>query len=346
MVQRFRISRDESQSARWVRSRGLGRSRRSRLQRGFTLVELLVVIAIIGVLVALLLPAIQAARESARRTQCQNTLKQLGLALSNYAGQHKRFPLGVRGGEQGYGWGHALLPFLEQQALYDRLNQAIPDTNKFYATQTESIFKDTFDATGQIIPGGDTVLDVFRCASSQLESHGNLPSYDYQRGYATSDYKGSTGEDDSGIFFHVYDGLNHKTPRKQVRSADVTDGLSNTIAFGESSYYVGREFSRDQWGTITWPIWLGAHGQDESTLFKTDDDAYINCRVSPKVLEAFNKPEANGGPMDDDCAFSWHDGGAYFAFADGSVHFLDEGIEIEVYKNLGTRDDGEIVGDF
>ena len=91
-----------------------------RIVPGFTLVELLVVIAIIGVLVSLLLPAINAAREAARRTECTNNLRQLGLALANYHGANKRFPTGVAGGEvarpeQGYGWAVALLPFLEEQ---------------------------------------------------------------------------------------------------------------------------------------------------------------------------------------------------------------------------------------
>lgn len=321
-------------------------------QHGFTLVELLVVIAIIGVLIAMLLPAVQAAREAARRLQCQGNLKQLGLALCNFTEQNKAYPIGVRGGEQGYGWGHALLPFLEQQSLYDLLNESITKTNMPPETQTETIFEDTYNSTGKIIPGGDEELRVFRCPSSGLESHGvEMSFYDYQNGYATSDYKGCTGNGDSGIFFNVYDGLLLDPPMKRVRVVDVVDGLSNTIALGESSYYYGAIIGtqpgggsrpEDKWGTLTWPIWLGAHGRDESTLFKTDDNAYLNCQICSKSLEGF-KPQMDGsGPMDDDCAFSWHANGAFFVFADGSVHFLEEKVDIETYKSLGTRNDGGI----
>ena len=99
-----------------------------RLGRGFTLVELLVVIAIIGILVALLLPAIQAAREAARRSQCSNNLKQLTLAIQNYSDTYKVMPLGwFQGGNQGaghWGWGSRILPFCEQQAAYDTLELA------------------------------------------------------------------------------------------------------------------------------------------------------------------------------------------------------------------------------
>jgi prepilin-type N-terminal cleavage/methylation domain-containing protein len=306
---------------------------------GFTLVELLVVIAIIGLLVGLLLPAIQAARESARRSQCQNNLKQMGLALNNYEGQKKRYPPGVADNttnyvDDGYGWAVWLLPHLEEQSLYDRINPK----------PTPGIFRTTFNNTKAIIPGGDTVLGVFRCPSSQLApySFDMQPGFERANGYATSDYKGCTGEGDRGIFFKVDDGLDN-AKATIVRPADVTDGLSKTIAIGESAYYIVIGTTRHH----DWPIWMGGYGagSDESTLFKTQDPSIINCGIVPKSIDRFRTQGALG-PVDDDCAFSWHDGGAFFAFADGSVHFLQESIEFRTYRSLGTINDGNVIPDF
>ena len=104
-----------------------------RLRRGFTLVELLVVIAIIWILVALLLPAIQAAREAARRTQCANNLKQLGVAIHNFHGVNNNFPVGAHDDDNdAYAWGAYLLPYLEQQPLYDTLT-TVPGPNGYPA---------------------------------------------------------------------------------------------------------------------------------------------------------------------------------------------------------------------
>jgi prepilin-type N-terminal cleavage/methylation domain-containing protein len=293
--------------------------KQTRITTGFTLVELLVVIAIIGILVALLLPAVQAARESARMTTCRNNLKQHGLALLNYHDIHHEFPVGVAGGinrstDDGYGWGVGLLPHLDQQPLYDRID---PDFEP-------GPFLQAYRSTGTIIPGGDVVLAVFRCPSSELSSHIELRR-SILAGYATSDYKACNGLGDSGMFYKTYDG--DRAGYSRVRVADVTDGLSNTIAFGESSYYDGIE---------NWPIWMGAGGSDEAALFKTDLKAPINCTIIPKTIDNFRSA------IDDDCAFSWHHGGALFSFADGSVHWLAEEIQPETYWNLGTKNDGQI----
>jgi hypothetical protein len=104
-------------------------------------------------------------------------------------------------------------------------------------------------------------------------------------------------------------------------------------------------------GNTDWPSWVGGITSDENTLFKTAEDAPINCGISPKTLDGFyygtipgvSITQQNPGPMDDDCAFSWHDGGAFFALCDGSVHWLQEDIEFEIYRRLGQRNDGEMV---
>jgi prepilin-type processing-associated H-X9-DG protein len=317
------------------------------------LVELLVVIAIIGLLVGLLLPAIQAAREAARRSQCQNNLKQQALALINYEQQHKRYPIGVYGDlpsnanrGDGFGWAVWILPQVEEQALYDRIAPK----------RTPGIFRSTFNTTKAIIPGGDTVLQVFRCPTSELPSHAlNMDAlYVQANGYATSDYKACAGQGDNGIFFKRRDGWEKQRKATRVRATDVTDGLSKTIALGESAYYIEEANGRHH----DWPIWLGAYGgedPDEAVLFKTEGPSEINCRISPKSTSSFRRNWALG-PEDDDCAFSWHNNGAFFAFADGSVRFLDETISTWnntssdnmtlIYSRMGTKDDGLVIQDF
>lgn len=334
-------------------------ARRDRNHTAFTLVELLVVIAIIGVLVALLLPAVQAAREAARRSHCQNNLKQHGIALNSYADGRKRYPVGVQGGigsniDDGYGWATQLLPQLEQQALFQLIHnkQAVTNTGKM---PYPGIFQRHFQATGKIIPGGDTVLNVFRCPSSQLGSHATNMGSAWVRanGYATSDYKACTGLGDNGIFFKPDDGINAKWNGDRMlytrtRPEDVTDGLSQTIAFGESGYYL---IQRSGGRSNRWPVWIGGYGNeaDEAVLFKTESEAPINCEINPKSLDGFverataNRPP---GPRDDDCAFSWHEGGAFFAFADSSVQFLRDEIDMKMYQNLGTKNDGNVIGQY
>ena len=285
--------------------------------KAFTLVELLVVIAIIGVLVALLLPAVQAAREAARKTACKNNLRQLGLALLTYHDAHGAFPLGCFStpdrSTDGFGWATALLPQLEEQNLYDLL-----DVNGEPGAITAR-----HRTLGRIIPGGETVLQVFRCPSSALPSHSE-DTTPYRAGYATMDYKGSNGTRDDGLFFHVADGL--AEGYTEVTLSGIPDGTTNTFAFGESSY-----------ARVTgdWPVWIGCTATDECHLFKTSNPSILNCGMRPK------SPETMNTAIDDDCAFSWHDGGAFFAFADGSVHFIAESIDLITYYNLGSRNDGE-----
>jgi prepilin-type processing-associated H-X9-DG protein len=137
------------------------------------------------------------------------------------------------------------------------------------------------------------------------------------------------------MFWKPCDGVKYAKGETVVRIKDVTDGLSQTIALGESAYY---RISED------WPIWFGSPRTNDAVLFKTSLPSVINCAMTLKSPD--NLKNGPNGPVDDDCAFSWHDGGAYFSFGDGSVHWLNEDIDWNTYTYLGTKDDGNVIGDY
>jgi prepilin-type N-terminal cleavage/methylation domain-containing protein/prepilin-type processing-associated H-X9-DG protein len=300
---------------------------------GFTLIELLVVIGILSLLIALLLPAVMSAREAARRSQCQNHLRQHGLALASYHDVHSAFPAGAYtaasrddlGWNDGYGWGVSLLPFLELTSLYQSLGE--PFITQARGPQgTPGVFELTFDATGRILPNGDRHLPIFRCPSSVLpERVRGTATPPRHHDYGTSDYKGCSGSDDNGVFIKVGDAI--PTGTRAVSYRDLIDGTTTTVMLAESSYYQREE---------TWPLWVGTVLDDESCLFKTKAEAHINC-------VAGNASTSGPSPtLSDDCAFSWHLGGAHFLLADGSVRFLSENLDPLLYERLGNRADGQI----
>ena len=302
--------------------------------RGFTLVELLVVIAIIGILIGMLLPAVQQVRAAARRIACANNLRQLSLACHNYESGFGAFPHGICSAiddtagndDDGWGWGAFVLPFIEQDNLFESLAPEVEDS--------PGVFQRTFSDTGAINVGGNTPIQAFRCPDSplldqtpsELSGGGDTFGYAEERvGYGTSDYKGCAGPinlgQSNGIFVKRRNG-------PAVKFRDIFDGSSNVIAIGESAY-PGRS------GT-DWPIWAGGSTTDESALFKTEFP--INA--------GSGNPDEWWNAVDDDLAWSFHVSGAQFGFADGSTHFLSETIDFETYQNLGARDDGNILGEF
>jgi prepilin-type N-terminal cleavage/methylation domain-containing protein len=339
------------------------------LLRGFTLVELLVVIAIIGILVALLLPAIQAAREAARRAACTNNVKQITLALLNYHDQHGEFPRGAytaaSGGrtEDGLGWATKILPQIEEQAAFDLLRQ-----NKIPGYENDPwkphIFATAHSGKFRPIPGGATVINVFRCPSVDLPSHalaagyyGGTSTADLPNtGYATSHYKASRGYCDRGMYWRTEEGLKtnacfdidlngdgvlndqdkaEKKSYTRVRVQDVLDGTSKTIAVGEAAYFADHK---------SFPIWMGTYAEDGSILFKTQD--VINCNIGGArsfPLTSAEMARLPTGSGTDDCAFSWHVGGVHFGLVDGSVHFFTENMELRTFALLGDRLDGETI---
>jgi prepilin-type N-terminal cleavage/methylation domain-containing protein/prepilin-type processing-associated H-X9-DG protein len=368
-------------------NQGVPSMRISRLERGFTLVELLVVIAIIGILVALLLPAVQAAREAARRAQCSNNLRQISLALLNYHDSAKQFPrgaytapIGKPSGEDGLGWATKLLPSIEEEAVYDRIvGNTIPDSTtalglvRYQGNPWQPYIFSVAHGSGlRPVQGGDAVISVFRCPSVDLPTH--VPGRGYfnpasgdtplsNTGYAGSHYKGSRGYCDRGIFWRTAEGAApldcddvdvngdgvldsndrvHKDPYTRVRIEDVLDGTSKTIAVGEAAYFAS---SGD------FPIWMGSSTEDGSVMFKTH--SVINCNLggarqfplTPNDLQLLRDATDGANVNEDDCAYSWHSGGAYFGFVDGSVHFITENVEMRIFAVLGDRMDSVVVGD-
>ena len=279
------------------------RSDRTERSAAFTLVELLVVIAIIGILVAMLLPAVQAAREAARRASCTVNLKQIGLALLNYHDLFGEFPRGAytdpQNGprdEDGLGWMTRILPQVEQQPVYDLLvnNQIVFQSNDFRGDPWQPFIFVSARRTNMLpLAGGETRISTFLCPSTSLPEtapdgsfYGGPPARGDNFGHATSHYKGSRGYCDRGIFLRAaemarndvcnddIDGdgvadLVEKSAFSRVRIADVTDGTSKTILVGESAYTVG---------PADFPVWIGAAAQEDGAiLFKTRDP--INCGI-------------------------------------------------------------------
>ncbi|MEM9754048.1 MAG: DUF1559 domain-containing protein [Planctomycetota bacterium] len=350
-----------------------------KAQPAFTLVELLVVIAIIGILVALLLPAVQAARESARRALCSNNIRQIGLALLSAHDVEKAFPRGLYSAseaemdeagnpglftpEDGLGWATKALPFLEEQAVYDSLSQTgVPEVD---ADPWKPFFfvKLAIAAVTPPIDGPDSVISTFLCPSVDFPEQ--KPEAEYfglngitlnTSGYSAAHYKGSRGYQDRGmyvrteeaeraqIYFADYngDGIDEqveKRPFNRVRIKDVVDGTSKTIAIGESAFYVEAQ---------EFPVWLGTDFQDASLLFKTDNVTPLNCLVGGPWSYPSSDEFLLRFPDDDqreDCSYGWHVGGVYFGFVDGSVRFLTDDLDQRVYWLLGDRMDGEIIGE-
>jgi len=305
----------------------------SRKLRGFTLVELLVVIAIIGVLVALLLPAVQSAREAARRTQCANNLKQMGIGLHNYHDTFQKLPFGWS--DRGAGWTTMLLPYIEQQNLWSTL--------KF----NESDNWDSANTDNQRACG--TFINTFRCPSM-----GVVPRHvDNQSipGRVPTSYRGvasSTADSDDtstsvkkrslemldmeGLFFCC----------SHVRLAEITDGSSNTLMIGESRW---ETFTQDGNQMDFW--YIGSpqvdpcncrtgEGATEQSEFCGSTGVPFNARAIPSTT----------GYVKELSFTSLHPNGAQFCLADGSVRFVTFSINQPTYQALGSRNGGESLSEF
>jgi prepilin-type N-terminal cleavage/methylation domain-containing protein/prepilin-type processing-associated H-X9-DG protein len=283
-------------------------------RHGFTLIELLVVIAIVATLIALLVPAVQKVRETAARVQCQNNLKQIGLALHNYHGVHNHLPP-PRGNHiptptftEFRGWMCEILPHLDQMALYQNMYTS-PWYTGFFANFNVPVV-------------------IYQCPSDSRNTS-DIPA---GNGAMTS-YVGVTGSDND-VNIQYYGPTNgiFNVSSLGIRLTDITDGTSNTLMVGERPPGADR-----QWG------WWGA--SDYDTLLSTQQLYGDPFNASGCVFPGLFGPAAvQGGPCDGDTNHFWsfHNGGANWLFGDGSVRFLLYSASATTIP-LATRAGGEAV---
>ncbi|QDS90909.1 Type II secretion system protein G precursor [Rosistilla ulvae] len=330
-----------------------------RRRNGFTLVELLVVIAIIGILVGLLLPAVQAAREAARRMQCSNNMKQLGLALHNYVDTYQKFPASARGyggcvgnavnGEIKNANGLvALLPYIELQNVYDQFNH-----DEAFSVNPGGYQRATGTVVGDPITNGNAALaelelDVFLCPSDPNPAKGRLVGSAYGPGGSFSgaatnyDFIVKCGTEFGTCNSYATTASNEKRMfggDVNTRMAEATDGLSNTFMMGETTKYLsnGAAFA---WSYRAWVM----TGIDPHY---TTANGGINVWHQPWVAPTWQNPPyipQRGRPR------SWwvpaaslHPGGCHFVMGDASVQFINETIDKPTLLNLTVMADGQVV---
>lgn len=320
---------------------------RQRSARGFTLVELLVVIAIIGILVALLLPAVQAAREAARKTQCKNNLKQIGLGLLNFENTHRQFPPGQKkdcANCDKHGWSSFFLPFIEEGSLHDQID--------FKRKFTDPVNK----------PATSSKVAAYLCPStSRVEEHRspdgvltNLTGRP-EEGLACIDYLGVSGPDNNQgrdgtqnctIFKNLFRHVPPRTGRQlgvliglrdfedtpfnfleppPMTAKKITDGLSKTMCVTECTgrgVDVGDSYN---------PQGAWANGSNTAHLLLGPNEANPQFQNDPQFAWLQEEP------------FSDHPGGVHALLCDGSVHFLVDGTSRQIVYALATRLNGEII---
>jgi prepilin-type N-terminal cleavage/methylation domain-containing protein/prepilin-type processing-associated H-X9-DG protein len=301
---------------------------RERSRRAFTLVELLVVIAIIGVLVALLLPAVQAAREAARRMKCQNNMKQLTLAALNYHDTFLQLPPGCIKSNT-TGWHVFILPFMEQRPLFEKFDFTAGDyTSNMYIRRGEN---------------GLVKVAAFLCPSSPAErmmkpdppNHVNTPDivngvYPYTIHYYVN--MGPKGQSVDGTTYELRNsgqgGFSQQgvcEVESKYKLRDITDGTAFTFMLGENSRHDPQLGSRFR----NWMRGCDVNGNDH----------ICGCR---NFVNGINTPTPALSTVFNDIAMgSHHPSGANFSFCDGAVKYISQNINLGVYKSTSSRNGGE-----
>ncbi len=329
---------------------------------GFTLVELLVVITIIGILISLLLPAVQAAREAARRLQCSNNLKQIGLALLNYENTHGVLPPGgmmsPTNGAYGSSWIVRILPYIEQQNIYNQL-----DLIGVKASSGSVGWVNDNHYNGDLL--GNMVFSFLKCPSSPLpNTSSEIPvesSSGIQVAVQSSCYTGISGgglPPDYPLTRDKNEPSGNTNPASgkiggggvlirdtPIAIAQVNDGTSNTMIVGEQSDWCLKTPEGTQMdcrsdcghGFIMGP------GNEKGSW---DRDFNITCILSGVGEKSYNATGVAGNCGPNRPIQSAHPGGAMALLVDGSVHFLTLGINITTFYNLANRNDHYIVGDY
>ena len=335
-------------------------------RKAFTLVELLVVIAIIGILIGMLLPAVQSVREAARQTSCKNNLHQMAIGCLNYESANQRFPQGCVMG-QGAGWSAYILPHLDQKSLFDQID--LTDNS----TAPSGAGNASHWTSGPNEAACATFLPIFRCPSDPVPDHIDSGGFAGITQRVPSSYLGvgsGTTDNHSDFYFtsprtkaEVNDARSGMLVPNQsatyygefrlksvVTFADCSDGSSNTLLMGESVFdtsdFMGTTKGIDHW-------YIGSFQID----FNIEMSEFLGSTVIPlnmyhqysdeRLASVSNSVRAS---LFREMGFgfaSWHAGdGVNFSFADGSTRYLSSDIDADVYQSLGNRQDGNTVTDF
>ncbi|MEZ6101361.1 MAG: DUF1559 domain-containing protein [Pirellulaceae bacterium] len=313
----------------------------------FTLVELLVVIAIIGLLVALLLPAVNAAREAARRTSCMNSLKNIGLANINYESAMGKFPPGATNHKQkqdnGPSWHVHVLPYVEESALSENIKDILRQTNGEAGAYTFQV-------------ANESGVDLYICAS-------DTQVWDkFNDGYASCSYYGVAGSGavdqfvgSSSLFCGSvnFDGILHQA--SETKTKDIKDGTSKTMLVGERWYQTRIWTAGVYWTSGRTAPEGPAAGSCVSSCKNVNVLYPINASLDTVGYYRAHDNEVDrptappGAPKTiayNDLPYgSFHPGGANFVYADGSVHFLNDSIDLQTYAGLASKNGLEIVAE-